>query len=76
MQTQFEIDLAFELNCFMIIRLENLINARAQLTSKNHWCWTFVRISMIAMSCMIVMQQHVTNIELVKLGQTNKTLVF
>ena len=67
-------NIVLETNSPIHIRLENLINDRVQLLKKKHWCWTFVRENSVTMSCIISVQRHITNIELVKLSQSNVNL--
>ena len=67
----YDSELAVELNSTLLVRLEKLIDSRVQNAKKKHWGWDFVRDNLITMSCVIVLQQHVNNIDLVKLAQTN-----
>ena len=70
--TDYDVDLAVELNSLILIRLENLIESRVFLKCKQHWVWDYVRDNSTAMACIIVLQQHVDNTELVKLAQFNR----
>ena len=60
-------NIALEINSLIHIKLENLIDNRVQLSKKKYWHWTFVREISVTMSCIISIQCHITNIELVKL---------
>ena len=64
-------NLAVELTLSLFVRLERLIESRVQTTKKNHWAWNFARDNFATMSRAIALQQHVGNVDLVKLSQNN-----
>jgi len=69
-----DVELAVEMHYAFLVRLEHLINNRVLITKKKHWVWDFVRDNILTMSCIIILQQHVINVDLVKLAQNNTNI--
>ena len=72
--TDFDFNLAKELNILFLVRIESLIQSRVQLSKKKHWHWKFSRNNFLTMSFVIYLENDVKNIELVKLANKNENI--